>query len=166
MFSPGLWIRIRIGSGFSDFVDPDPYWESGSRRKKIKKFQWKNALFSYLKKIVPLKKVPITTFWKKFWWITPVFFIWFDSNLDFKQIWERNCLEKFCFSLDPDPDWAKMLDPYWVNPDPQPWFSQSYSIITPEVYLRYCALFSNIFNCLRIWSIRRDQTSGTGIEHV
>jgi hypothetical protein len=34
---PGLWIRIRnririrIGSGFSDFVDPDPYWESGSR---------------------------------------------------------------------------------------------------------------------------------------
>jgi hypothetical protein len=22
---PGLWIRIRIGSGFSDFVDPDPY---------------------------------------------------------------------------------------------------------------------------------------------
>jgi hypothetical protein len=24
------WIRIRIGSGFSDFVDPDPYWESGS----------------------------------------------------------------------------------------------------------------------------------------
>jgi hypothetical protein len=27
----GLWIWIRIGSGFSDFVDPDPYWESGSR---------------------------------------------------------------------------------------------------------------------------------------
>jgi hypothetical protein len=26
----GLWIRIRIGSGFSDFVDPDPYWKSGS----------------------------------------------------------------------------------------------------------------------------------------
>jgi hypothetical protein len=41
------------GSGFSDFVepDPDPYWESGSgsRGKKMKKFQWKNALFSYLK---------------------------------------------------------------------------------------------------------------------
>jgi hypothetical protein len=39
---PGLWIRI--GSGFSDFVDPDPHWESGSwtgsRGKKIKKFQW------------------------------------------------------------------------------------------------------------------------------
>jgi hypothetical protein len=36
---PGLWIRI--GSGFSDFVDldPDPYWESGSRGKKVKKFQ-------------------------------------------------------------------------------------------------------------------------------
>jgi hypothetical protein len=25
------WIRIRIGSGFSDFVDPDPYWESRSQ---------------------------------------------------------------------------------------------------------------------------------------
>jgi hypothetical protein len=25
----GLWIRI--GSGFNDFVDPDPHWESGSR---------------------------------------------------------------------------------------------------------------------------------------
>jgi hypothetical protein len=22
---------IRIGSGFNDFVDPDPHWESGSR---------------------------------------------------------------------------------------------------------------------------------------
>jgi hypothetical protein len=30
-YSAGLWIRIRIGSGFSDIVDPDPYWESGSR---------------------------------------------------------------------------------------------------------------------------------------
>jgi hypothetical protein len=30
-----------------DFVDPDPYWESGSGGKKTKKFQWKNALFSY-----------------------------------------------------------------------------------------------------------------------
>jgi hypothetical protein len=40
---------IRILSGFRDFVDPDPYWESGfgSRGKKTKKFQWKNALFSY-----------------------------------------------------------------------------------------------------------------------
>jgi hypothetical protein len=31
----GLWIRIciriRIGSGLNDFVDPDPDWESGSR---------------------------------------------------------------------------------------------------------------------------------------
>jgi hypothetical protein len=27
------------GSGFSDFVDPDPNWETGSRGKKIKKFQ-------------------------------------------------------------------------------------------------------------------------------
>jgi hypothetical protein len=31
LFIPGLWIRIGIGSGFSDLVDPDPYWESGSR---------------------------------------------------------------------------------------------------------------------------------------
>jgi hypothetical protein len=54
---PGLWIRIRIGSGFSDFLDPDPYWESGSRGKKIKKFQRKNALFSYLKKNFTTKKV-------------------------------------------------------------------------------------------------------------
>jgi hypothetical protein len=33
-----LWIRIRIGN-------PDP--GSGSRGKKIKKSQWKNALFSF-----------------------------------------------------------------------------------------------------------------------
>jgi hypothetical protein len=39
----GLWIRI--GSGFRDFVDPDPYWESGSRGKKPKKFQWKKCTF-------------------------------------------------------------------------------------------------------------------------
>jgi hypothetical protein len=40
------------GSGFRDFVDPDPYWESGSgsRDKKTTKFQWKNALFSYFLK--------------------------------------------------------------------------------------------------------------------
>jgi hypothetical protein len=24
-FGAGLWIRIRIGSGFNDFVDPDPW---------------------------------------------------------------------------------------------------------------------------------------------
>jgi hypothetical protein len=36
------------GSGFRDFVDPDPYWESGSRGKKTKKISvGKNALFSY-----------------------------------------------------------------------------------------------------------------------
>jgi diadenosine tetraphosphatase ApaH/serine/threonine PP2A family protein phosphatase len=58
---PRLWIRIRIGSGFRDFLDPDPYWESGfgsgSRGKKTKKFHWKNALFSYLKKNFTTKKV-------------------------------------------------------------------------------------------------------------
>jgi hypothetical protein len=62
----------------------------------MKKFQWKNALFSYYKKILQLKryKIALTTFWKKFWWITPVFLIWFSSNFDFKNIWEGNCLRK------------------------------------------------------------------------
>jgi hypothetical protein len=36
-------VKFRIanqgcGSGFRDFVDPDPYWESGSRGQKTKKF--------------------------------------------------------------------------------------------------------------------------------
>jgi hypothetical protein len=35
LFKAGLWIRI--GSGFNDFVDPDPVWESGSRGKKMNK---------------------------------------------------------------------------------------------------------------------------------
>jgi hypothetical protein len=49
------------GSGLDpdseDFVDPDPYWESrsgsGSRGKKIKKFQWKKMHFLviFVKKI-------------------------------------------------------------------------------------------------------------------
>jgi hypothetical protein len=43
-----LWIRIRIGN-------PDP--GSGSRGKKITKYQCKNALFSYLKKNVTTIKV-------------------------------------------------------------------------------------------------------------
>jgi hypothetical protein len=62
------------GSGLDpdseDFVDPDPYWESGfgsgSRGKKIKKFQWKNALFSYFcTKILPIKRY--NYFLKKIW---------------------------------------------------------------------------------------------------
>jgi hypothetical protein len=38
---------IRIGSGLRDFLDTDPYWESGSgsRGKTIKKFQWKKCTF-------------------------------------------------------------------------------------------------------------------------
>jgi hypothetical protein len=49
-----LRIRIRIGN-------PDS--GSGSRGKKIKKFQWKNTLFIYFKKLLPLKrnKIPLTT---------------------------------------------------------------------------------------------------------
>jgi hypothetical protein len=30
-FLAGLWIRIRCLTGFNDFVDPDPDWESGFR---------------------------------------------------------------------------------------------------------------------------------------
>jgi hypothetical protein len=43
-----LWIRIRNGN-------PDP--GSGSRGKKIKKSQWKNAVFSYILKKFTTKKV-------------------------------------------------------------------------------------------------------------
>jgi hypothetical protein len=51
-----LWIRIRIGN-------PDP----GSGGKKVKKFQWKNALFSIFKKNFTTKryKIALTTYWKK-----------------------------------------------------------------------------------------------------
>jgi hypothetical protein len=55
----GLWIRIRIGSGFRDFVDPDPYWESGSgsRGKKTKKISVEKMHFLViLKKNLPLKR--------------------------------------------------------------------------------------------------------------
>jgi hypothetical protein len=66
------------------------------------------------KKILPLKKYKIALsryflkknlmnykgifdlIWLKFW---------FQQNL------RKKLSEKFCFSLDPDPDWAKMLDP-------------------------------------------------------
>jgi hypothetical protein len=112
------WIRIQwlCGSGFP-----------GAR--KWRKFSGKMHFLVNLKKNLPLKryryKIALTTFWKKFWWITLVFLIWFDSNFDFRKIWEGNCLRKFWFSLDPeqvldpdpvldpvlDPDWAKMLDP-------------------------------------------------------
>jgi hypothetical protein len=51
-------MSVRSG-GFSDFVDPDPYWEPGSRGKKSMKFQWKNALLSYFLKNLPLKKYKI-----------------------------------------------------------------------------------------------------------
>jgi hypothetical protein len=99
-----IWIRIPIGN-------PDP----GAR--KLRNFSGKIHFLVIFKKTLPLKsyKIALTIFWTKFLWITPLFFIWFDSNFDFKQIWEQNCLRKFCFSLDPDPepdpDWAKMLDP-------------------------------------------------------
>jgi hypothetical protein len=55
----GLWLRIRIGSGFRNFVDPDPYWESGSgsRGKKTKKFQWKKCIFQLLNKKITNEKL-------------------------------------------------------------------------------------------------------------
>jgi hypothetical protein len=46
--SPGLWIRIRIGSGFSDFVDPDP----GAR--KLRNISVKMHFLVIFKKILPL----------------------------------------------------------------------------------------------------------------
>jgi hypothetical protein len=57
------------GSEFRNFVDPDPYWESGSgsRGKKIKKFQWKKALFKLLlTKILPLKRYKTLRYYLKF----------------------------------------------------------------------------------------------------
>jgi hypothetical protein len=49
------------------------------------------------------------------------FKFWFQKNLRKKIVFES--LESLDPELDPDPDWAKMLDqdPYWINPDPQPW---------------------------------------------
>jgi hypothetical protein len=102
-----LGIRIRIGN-------PDP------EARKLRNFSRKMHFSYFLKKFYHLKgtyKIALTTFWTKFRWINPIFFVWFYSKFLFKKIWERNCLRKFCFSLDPDPDpdWAKMLDP---DPDP------------------------------------------------
>jgi hypothetical protein len=54
------------GSGFRDFVDPDPYWESGSRGKKTKKFQWEKStfwLFFFL--VLPLKRYKIALLFLK-----------------------------------------------------------------------------------------------------
>jgi hypothetical protein len=49
VITAGLWIRI--GSGFRDFVDPDP----GARKQR--NFSGKNALFSYLKKNFTTEKI-------------------------------------------------------------------------------------------------------------
>jgi hypothetical protein len=56
-----LWIRIRI-------ENPDLGSGSGSRGKKIKKFQWENALFSYFFKNFTTQKVynSIIYFLKKY----------------------------------------------------------------------------------------------------
>jgi hypothetical protein len=108
-----LWIRIRIGN-------PDP--GSGSRGKKVKKFHWKNALFSYLKKILPLKryryKIARTTFWKIIWrirWITTVFFIWFDSNFDFKKIGEKIVVESSVLAWIRIRNWIRIEQKCWIR---------------------------------------------------
>jgi hypothetical protein len=96
-------------------VDPDPYQKpgSGSRGKKVKKFHRKNALFSFFL-ILPLKRYKIaqTTFCKKnlvnntgiidLIWLK----FWFKKK-------KKNCLRKFCFSLDPEPDPELDPDPDW-----------------------------------------------------
>jgi hypothetical protein len=65
-----LWIRIRIGSGFSDFVDPDPYWESGSRiripdpdpgARKLRNISVKMHFLVILKKIISTIRVENST---------------------------------------------------------------------------------------------------------
>jgi hypothetical protein len=73
-----LWIRIRIGN-----LDPG----SGSRGKKIKKFQGKNALFNYFFLILPLKryKIALTTFGKNLMNNTGIFDL-IDANFDFQKI--------------------------------------------------------------------------------
>jgi hypothetical protein len=57
------------GSGFSDFVDPDPYWESGFRiqgARKVRNFIGKMHFLVIFLKILPLKRykiaLPVTTF--------------------------------------------------------------------------------------------------------
>jgi hypothetical protein len=73
----GLWIRI--GFGFSDFVDPDSW------ARKLRNFSSKNALFSYFsKKKFTAKKVPVC-------------FIWFDSNFDFKKKLRNKLSSKVLF---------------------------------------------------------------------
>jgi hypothetical protein len=100
------------------------------------------------KKILPLKryKIALTTFWRKKNLMnnTGIFYlIWL--KFWFKKIWETNFLRKYCFSLDPDPDWAKMLDPdpYWINPDPQPCFPLPFSLINILWFFYSCTHIRN-----------------------
>jgi hypothetical protein len=69
----GLWIRIRMGSGFGWDPDSVTLWirirignpDPGAR--KLRNFRGKNALFSYryLKKNLPLKRYNYRYFLKK-----------------------------------------------------------------------------------------------------
>jgi hypothetical protein len=50
-----LWIRIRVGSRFSDFVDPDPDPDPGAR--KLRNISGKMHFLVIFKKIFTTKKV-------------------------------------------------------------------------------------------------------------
>jgi hypothetical protein len=82
--------------------DPDP----GAR--KLRNFSRKMHFLVFKKKL-PLKryKIALTTFWKKIdekhWY----FLFDLTQILISKKFEKKNCLRKFCFSLDPDPE----LDP-------------------------------------------------------
>jgi hypothetical protein len=96
------WIRIQWLCG------------SGSRGKKIKKFQWKNALFSYfLTKILPLKryryKIALPTFWKKFWWITPVFLFDLTQILIFLKVEKEIVFESSVLA------WIRIDQKCWIR---------------------------------------------------
>jgi hypothetical protein len=57
------------GSGFSDFMDPDPYrignQDPDLGANKLRNFSEKNALFSYYKKNIPPKRYKIALLFEK-----------------------------------------------------------------------------------------------------
>jgi hypothetical protein len=65
----------------------------------------RNRILIEQKKILLLKryKIALTTFWQKFWWITPVFLIWFDSNFDSKKNLRKKLSSKVLVKLGSGP---------------------------------------------------------------
>jgi hypothetical protein len=76
-----LWIRIRI---------------QGQENKEISEEKCTFLLFK--------KNVPLPVLLKKKLMNNTGIFDLISLKFDFKKICEGNCLRKFCFSLDPDPD--------------------------------------------------------------